>query len=849
MSTNKYNLKNLLFSTLQKVISTYYPTLLKLEEEFNCSKDKDTFFLKNTTNTEAIICLQQFIQYTTIKLLLNNLINNLEFVAEYKKKYDNFIINKDNIDSTTLLKKLTGITFDPVLTAHPTEPLSHEMLYKVSKLHIYLEENSASFDDKFVAALLLELIQTPLTPKCKLSVEDEVKDNLEYFYKLYQALPILINRIVETFSSSDIKTIKKHNFMRPRSWTGGDADGNPNITALTMINAVEAQSKAVIAWHIKVLNQLILKDIPDFGLYKNIMQLRLLLVQYHGDIKNIEENYKSFIAFFNNIMLKNEAALKQYPNIRTMLENFSMQLTTFGFHLALIDVRQNARVYDEVYLQISKFFKKPITYTDIIQDSSLKETLFKAFKENKFLKDYPLIQTEFLRIEAIAKFPRIFSNLIISDTQNISDILNPAALCRIFKVNPTIVPLFETIEAITNARSIMQACLNNSHYQDIQGNKPIKIMLGYSDSEKEAGIFILPLIEKVTTDIKKHFEKQNLELSIFHGNGLDLSRGGPTIFESEQTIQGNQKRYLFNTVDNTLIYFFHTLNFKLHKIEDTFLPEVTKLAESSVISFKDLFKEGDNLSSLENYLSSASPYWLFVKTNNFSSRPSSRKTEDSKSAAFKPWLTPKFYPSGEVLSGIRAISQVNTIEGTFLNFNLWYGLEEFLNATEPSKLNNLLTASPVVYDLLLKSLIGIELIDLDLARQFFPAEVDNKFFLTIEQKYNSLMNTINKLNLKLPIQVVSELSSKKDYANPIKHFISFACKHLVYKSVNYHPKTIRELFPSDLTEEKYLELITNLFGAAYCGFTEYRTPPYSLLDVSFTFLLQSNNLQKGKDKS
>ncbi|AIF81214.1 hypothetical protein I862_03270 [endosymbiont of Acanthamoeba sp. UWC8] len=105
MNTNKHNLRNLLFSTLHKVISTYYPTLLKLEEEFNSAKDKDIFFLNNTTNTEAITCLQQFIQYTTIKLLLNNLSNNLEFVAEYKKKYDNFIINKDNFDSTTLLKK------------------------------------------------------------------------------------------------------------------------------------------------------------------------------------------------------------------------------------------------------------------------------------------------------------------------------------------------------------------------------------------------------------------------------------------------------------------------------------------------------------------------------------------------------------------------------------------------------------------------------------------------------------------------------------------------------------------------------------------------------------------------
>ncbi len=851
MDKDNHSLQNPLFSLLHEVINTNFPEVLRLEKVFLNAKNSITEAIPQLLaesklhDSYNLISVQKFIQYAAIKLLLNNLVDNIEFVRNANDKYPSFIISSPEVNSNDVLNKLTSLVLEPVLTSHPTEPFSSEILNYISTLHNHLEEHYLLFNKELVKDILLKLMEKPLTPQHKLSVQDEIKENLDYFYKLYSSLPALIDRITDSIPVKAQKLrlkIKNHSFLKPRSWVGGDADGNPNATAQTMLDAVIIQSKAVIGWHIEELKKILSESSVSSQIYPAILKLRLLLTQYLGDIKNLEENFQSFIAIFDEICKNNK--------LNKRLKSLRLQLNTFKFHLASIDARQNARVYEEVYLQISQYLKKPITYIDLLKGSPLRETIFTLFKENKFLNDYPLIHKEFERIEAITKFPNIFSNLIISDTQSLKDILNPIALCKIFNANPNIVPLFETIDALSNALTILGDCINNKYYKDFQKNKQIKIMLGYSDSAKEAGIFVLPMIQKVAQDMEYYFKNQNVKYSIFHGNGLDLARGGPTIFAKEQTLQGNQKRYFLTTPGNALLYFFHTLNYELHKNSFPKASDIVKLAENSIIAFKNIFNSKEHLSMLEEYLFHASPYWLFVKPNNFSSRASTRKDNDDGLSPFEPWLNPNYYPNGKVLEGIRAISQVNTVEGTFLNFNLWYGLEEFLRSSKTLEIDTILSSSPIASGLVLKSLIGLELTDLELTKAFFPAaQPTDRFFSFMEKKYKSLSTLKESINLKLPELIKKELSLRKELAAPIKYLMSFACRNLIYKTEGLQPKFIRDVFLSELDNDQYLKLIAELFGAAYCGFTEYRTPPYALLAISFASFLKANHLSNGESKS
>lgn len=852
MDTIKDNLKNLLFSLLTEIINTHFPKLKTLEEEFVKTTNKDSFFQNNSKTTEAIISLQHLMQYTTLKLLLNNIVNSLNTAQQLDKKYDKFILNLGNLSTENLINNLLSLSLEPVLTAHPTEPFSSQTLNTIAKLQIYLEENLTLLDTELIKSFLYELMNNPLTPEFKLSVEDEIKDNIRYFHKLYKTLPVLMDRIltsVPNASSEDIVRLKNHSFLKPRSWTGGDADGNPNITAETMLVAVKAQSKAIFDWYIQTIDNIIALNIADENLSNSILQLKLFLTEHSGNIDNLKTDYEGFKILLEDIFAKHDYILSQHSKIKKALEHFKMQLNTFSFHLALIDTRQNARIYEEVYNQLSNYLKQSITYQEILSNKYIQQNILEDYKQNKFVNNYSLIHMELARIEVIAKLPFIFSNLIISDTQSLTDILNPLALCKIFQATPTIVPLFETVEALNNALHIISSFVESGLYLNPTTNNHIKLMVGYSDSEKEAGIFILPLLKKITLEIEEYFAKHKINHSIFHGNGLDLSRGGPTIFETEQTIQGNQKRYFFNTTNSTLSYFFFTLNSKINNKNDLLLSEIVGRVEPSVSSFRDIFSDENNYISLEQYLSLASPYWLFVKTNNFSSRPSTRKDEDKRESPYLPFLTPGYYPKSKVLEGIRAISQVNTIEGTFTNFNLWYGLEDFLSTISLDKIKYLLSNSFSAYDLITKSLIAIKLADFKAAKDYFPTKIDNKFFLNLDSKYKRLTELINKLDLKLPDIIEDELESRKNEISLVKNFFSFACKNLVYKEEGYTPKYLKEVFSSNLNDKDYLALITNLFGAAYCGFTEYRTPPFNLLCFYFSFYLQGINLDESKSNS
>lgn len=232
---------------------------------------------------------------------------------------------------------------------------------------------------------------------------------------------------------------------------------------------------------------------------------------------------------------------------------------TLGFHLAALDVRQNSRFHD-------------IAVSQLMQAAGLDDTDFPNWDEERrlaFLNQELLSPRPFAHpstsvgpeADATLRSYRVLAEhlhsygadglgaLIVSMTRNLSDLLvvyllareaglavnTPAGLvCRL-----PVVPLFETIEDLQRSPAILRAFLDHpqtrrslAEQQQHSGRvRPVQqAMIGYSDSNKDGGIFASQWnLYRAQDTLAEVGRDCDVQLRFFHGRGGTISRGaGPT---------------------------------------------------------------------------------------------------------------------------------------------------------------------------------------------------------------------------------------------------------------------------------------------------------------------------------
>ena len=266
---------------------------------------------------------------------------------------------------------------------------------------------------------------------------------------------------------------------------------------------------------------------------------------------------------------------------------------------------------------------------------------------------------------------RILDSFILSMTRDSTDLLvalwfakqshlwNPGHYTRI-----SLTPLFETIDDLQNAPVIMEDLWNNEHYHQyvVDRNLQQEIMLGYSDSSKDGGIFTSNFsLNRAIINLMDLSAKIGVKFNLFHGRGGSVSRGGgPThkaiLASPAKSIDGFLKiteqgevissKYLDinigkNNFNESIAALLEKSIYDKHNIRtdcgknDEFVSLMQLISDTSMAKYRELVYETDGFL---DYFQQATPY-SFMDKLNIGSRPSKRRGLDGiEDMRAIPWV-------------------------------------------------------------------------------------------------------------------------------------------------------------------------------------------------------------------
>ncbi len=494
---------------------------------------------------------------------------------------------------------LTHAKVAPVLTAHPTEVKRRIILDTERAMSELLAARAIEEDGLELADLesrlkgrVLQLWQTAMLRLTRLRVVDEIDNALVFYRRTFMNVVPAINRkLSRMLGAGDTKT-SSSNVLEMGSWIGGDRDGNPFVTADVLNAALAKQS--VVAFehylnavhllgaelsmskrltHTSIALQSLAAHAADPSPYRDDEPYRQALVGVYARLyatakllagfespRRPEANlvpYASVDEFASDLNVI-ESSLRD--NGAALLANGALadlqaSVAGFGFHLAVLDLRQNSDVHEAV---VAELLKAAGTHADYL---SLDETARVALLTRELEHARPLAtsfttysdqtESELAIARAAAHAHRAFGakviqQYVISKAQSFSDMLEVALLLKevgLYRppsgVNemPTlairIVPLFETIDDLRRADAIMTTAYQHQIYRAaLRGQGDLQeIMLGYSDSNKDGGF--------VTANWELYCAQQRLAalhrvhglaMRLFHGRGGSVGRGGGPSF-------------------------------------------------------------------------------------------------------------------------------------------------------------------------------------------------------------------------------------------------------------------------------------------------------------------------------
>lgn len=538
-----------------------------------------------------------------------------------------------------------------VLTAHPTQ------FYPNAVLGIILNMGNAIKNNKLneIQNLFLQMGLTRFTNTKKPTPLDEAKSLIWYLeHVLYRSIPKIQEKLY-VINSNSVN-------IEVGFWPGGDRDGNPFVTANVTTEVAHLLRTRIISLYINDLMKLRF-HLTFNGIYD---ELQVII----DKIKNNE--YERTIQLIDELIsIKKILIQKYYSMYLQELEEIIIKVRIFGFHFVILDIRQNSKIHQNVVNFIFKQNHICDNYIDLPETEQI-NYLLQNMNNYKLIENIAdddgcneLINTLF----AIAEIQKnngvqAIERYIISNTGLVANILEVLFLIElvntytktqnldntnIASISIGIVPLFETINDLKNAKDIMEKLFNNPVYMDHlkRHNMHQTIMLGFSDGTKDGGYLMSNWsIYHAKNVLSKLCEDYNVNVVFFDGRGGPPSRGGGNtrdfyhsmgkninINEIQLTIQGQTIYSNFGTEDSSIYnieqLFTSGLTAKLlpNKIENITIEQeniIQTLAKYSYQHYTDL--KNDPL--FVPYLEEISTLKFLIETN-IGSRPAKRNKDEA----------------------------------------------------------------------------------------------------------------------------------------------------------------------------------------------------------------------------
>ena len=554
--SDKYIIYNSLFAALPYSgvanVGALLPILLQTCEE-GFSKDKspieivDYFFKQHTyveTEKEKLDHLFKYVQYMERQVVLFDAIEDAAFSSV--NEVDGIgslkaLIRDAEFSNNTdaLKKKLEKFKVRLVLTAHPTQFYPANVLGIIHDMGDAIGKNDFNTINQYIQQLGL----TPFFNKKQPTPTDEALTLMWYLENIfYHSVGNIYSSIVRDVFDNQYDG--ENPFIELGFWPGGDRDGNPFVNGETTLNVAKALRSSIIVCYYRDVRKLKRKlTFSGVAILVNELEAKLYENVFRPDeAKPINANeIMDCLSKIKNIIIEGN-----YSLYLSRLESLLHKVKLFGTHFASLDIRQDSRVHHAVLMDVHQTLLQqdgkgilPSDYNtlDSVAQMSVLATLVGHLKPTDFKETITKDTLESIyAITAIQKMNGVSGchRYIISNCQSAMNVMELYALCRLCGWDPhlsnlDIVPLFETIEDLTNAEEIMFILYNNPlykiHLQNRQAQQPI--MLGFSDGTKDGGYLQANWsIYKAKETLTKISRTNNIIVKFFDGRGGPPSRGG-----------------------------------------------------------------------------------------------------------------------------------------------------------------------------------------------------------------------------------------------------------------------------------------------------------------------------------
>ncbi|MEK9952778.1 MAG: phosphoenolpyruvate carboxylase [Curvibacter sp.] len=438
-------------------------------------------------------------------------------------------------------------------------------------------------------ARVLQLWQTRLVRSSKLIVADEIENALSYYE------PTFLREIPALYANLERELNQPvHSFLRMGHWIGGDRDGNPNVGAPTMQMALARQAEVALRHYLMEVHllgsELSVSDLlvgcspemraladasPDQSEHRRDEPYRRALIGIYARLAATlqaltgteaarhavapQNPYASATDFLADLRTIEHSLAERHGEALTQqrLRPLIRAVQVFGFHLATLDLRQSSDKHEEVIAELLATARIESHYAGLDEDAK-RSLLLRLLADARSLRVVGANYSAWTRGElAVFETAReirqrygaeAIRHYIISHTETVSDLLEVLLLQKEVgllhgtldtpncSADLIVVPLFETIEDLRNAAPIMR------EYYALPGMAGMvrrsggeqDIMLGYSDSNKDGGIFTSnwELYRAEIALVELFDELKPIQLRLFHGRGGTVGRGGGPSYQA-----------------------------------------------------------------------------------------------------------------------------------------------------------------------------------------------------------------------------------------------------------------------------------------------------------------------------
>ena len=534
-------------------------------------------------------------------------------------------------------KPMSDVPVTYVLTAHPTESRSSSniaIFYEIQKLLTNALVSGALVDTRALTALLEIAWRVPIVRSRKPTVEDEA----EHIYSVV---------LRDENLSAILKMSRTEVPVFLRSWVGGDKDGHPGVDENSLQNSLQASRDSLVRYARLLVDEL--GELLALFAAPKLEQLRQSLKESLSSLRSLGDGDGARVKKLHAAVLrfKKEYELIVGPVPEPLLQ-FEQLLHTFPALVIPLELREDS---------------------GFILNAEANQDPEKTFAIERMIG----------RIASLSKggSPRWYAQgFIISMCQSIDHIEAASNLLvrNLGALKIRVIPLFEQKEALHQSTEIVSALLGRARYKDALKKDwmgRVEVMLGYSDSSKESGVF--PSRLEVSTAMQrldqvcKRFKVQPI---FFHGSGGSVDRGGGPVEDQlaswskgalsfyKATIQGEmvERSFASPEIAESQISKISTTSIKLRKNGSQSFDQPSVIEFSKGI--ESAYRNAVGSTSFMAMVEAATPY-RFLSALKIGSRPTKRASPAN---------------GGLEVSSLRAIPWILCWTQTRVLFPTWWGV-------------------------------------------------------------------------------------------------------------------------------------------------------------------------------